>query len=263
MIFLSKTLPLLVYPLGLACILLVLALFVSRRAGWLRLLVLLALAILWMSSTRWVAYGLARSLEWQILPPTPIPHADVIIVLGGGTEAAEYPRPMAEVNGAGDRVLYAARLFREGKAPHILLSGGDIAWLEGRGRTPADDMAEILALMGVPGQDLILETKSVNTYENSVECARIMKARGFKKGLLVTSAMHMPRAFGLFKHQGLQVTPVPVDYTITQAAWEHLFESAWQTQVINILPGVSNLSLSTRALKEYLGILAYRWRGLS
>jgi uncharacterized SAM-binding protein YcdF (DUF218 family) len=262
MIFLSKTLPQLVYPLGLACILVVLALITYRNARFQRLVLLLALLFLWLGSTRWVAYGLARSLEWRILSPALIPQGDVIIVLGGGTETAQYPRVMAEVNGAGDRVLYAAKLYREKKAPNILLSGGDIAWLEGRGRTPAEDMAEILGLMGVPPQALILETKSINTYENSVECAKIVRERGFKRALLVTSAMHMPRAEGLFAHQGMQAIPVPVDYSITRAGWEHLFEPSWETQIINLLPSVSNLSLSTRALKEYLGIWVYHLRGL-
>ena len=262
MLFLSKTLPLLVYPLGLACILVVLALITYRHARFQRLVLLLTLLFLWLGSTRWLAYSLARSLEWQILSPALVPHADVIIVLGGGTEAAQYPRSMTEVNGAGDRVLYAARLYREKKAPLLLLSGGDIAWLEGRGSTPAEDMAEILGLLGVPPQTLILETKSINTYENSIECAKIIRERGFTRSLLVTSAMHMPRAAGLFTHQGVQVIPVPVDYTITRAGWDHLFEPSWETQIINLLPNAGNLSLSTRALKEFFGIWVYRLRGL-
>lgn len=262
MVFLSKTLPLLVYPLGLACILVLLALLLFRRTGLQRGLLLLTLALLWLGSTRWVAYGMASSLEWRYFPPSMVPQADVIIVLGGGTEAAQFPRPMAEVNGAGDRVIYAAKLFKEKKAPHILLSGGDIAWLEGRGWTPADDMSQIIRLMGVPHHAIILETKSINTYENSIECARIMRERGFRQGLLVTSALHMPRAAGLFARQGVDVILVPVDYTVTHASWNHLFEPNWQTQLINLLPNISNLSLVTRTLKEYLGMWVYEMRHL-
>ena len=59
-------------------------------------------------------------------------HFDAIVVLGGGTESEQFPRPMVEVNSAGDRVLYAGKLYKEGKAPYILLSGGNISWYNSR-----------------------------------------------------------------------------------------------------------------------------------
>ena len=99
-IFLSKLLPPFIYPLGLACLLLVLALILTRplgrsktvHLGWLRAVLILALLTLWLGSNRWVASSLARSLEWRYLPPNETPQADVIVLLGGGGEAAEYPR---------------------------------------------------------------------------------------------------------------------------------------------------------------------------
>ena len=109
-VYLSKLLPLLVYPLGLACILLILALALAKHPRWRRGLVIAALALLWLGSNRWVSYGLARSLEWRHLPPDTAPRAAAVVVLGGGTESADPPRPMTEINDAGDRVLYAARL---------------------------------------------------------------------------------------------------------------------------------------------------------
>jgi len=60
-LFLSKLLPLLLYPLGLACGLLVAALvLLKRRPRWARGAIALALALLLVSSNNWVATGVMR-----------------------------------------------------------------------------------------------------------------------------------------------------------------------------------------------------------
>ena len=143
-IFLSKILPPFVYPLGLTSILLVLALILHRKARWYKAILIAALLILWIGGNRWVAASLTRSLEWRYMPPDETPSAEVIVVLGGGTHSAQYPRPLVEVNGAGDRVLYAGWLYHQGAAPNLLLTGGYIDWISQRD-SPAHDMAAILA----------------------------------------------------------------------------------------------------------------------
>lgn len=260
-IFLSKFLPNFVYPLGLVFILIGLALFLRRRKRLLTVTLSLALVLILFGGNRWMSFWLARSLEWRYLPPNPVPQADLIVVLGGGTESEQYPRPMVETNSAGDRVLYAAKLYKEEKAPHLLLSGGNIAWDNGRMMTPADEMADLLALMDIPQDAIRLQPKSRNTYEDALYCSQIIKEMGAQRVLLVTSAAHMPRAVALFQHQGVAVIPAPVDYTVTQPGWNDLFNPDPQTLAINILPNVGSLSLTTAILKEYLGIWVYQLRG--
>jgi len=259
-IFLSKLLPNFVYPLGLVCIFIILALILYRKPAWQRLVLVLALVVLWLGSTRWIALGMVRSLEWRYLPMTQMPSADAIVLLGGGTESAEYPRQTVELNSSGDRVLYAAWLYKQGKAPHILLSGGLIDWLD-TGSTPAEDMAVILDMMGVPKEALWLESTSRNTYENAVNSRKFLNEKGINRIILVTSALHMPRSVDLFKHQGFDVIPAPTDYSVTQAAWQRLTDPNLATQLLNLMPNIDNLSSVTRALKEYLGMLVYRLRG--
>jgi uncharacterized SAM-binding protein YcdF (DUF218 family) len=259
-IFLSKLLPNFVYPLGLVCIFIILALILYRKPAWQRLVLVLALVVLWLGSTRWIALGMVRSLEWRYLPITQMPSADAIVLLGGGTESAEYPRQTVELNSSGDRVLYAAWLYRQGKAPHILLSGGLIEWLD-TGSTPAEDMAVILDMMGAPKEAIWLESTSRNTYENAVNSFKFLNEKGINRIILVTSALHMPRSVDLFKHQGFDVIPAPTDYSVTQAAWQRLTDPNLATQLLNLMPNIDNLSSVTRALKEYLGMLVYRLRG--
>src|SRR5512139_2907908 len=107
-VYLSKLLPILVYPLGLGCLLLLAGLLLYRRPRLQRAALILALLVLWAGGNRFVALALTRSLEWRYRPPTDLPQADVIVVLGGATSSQEPPRPLVEVNGAGDRVIYAA-----------------------------------------------------------------------------------------------------------------------------------------------------------
>jgi len=261
-IFLSKFLPLFIYPLGIASVFVLLSIFTQRFRRLQRILLIIAFIVLGVGGNRWVAYSLTRSLEWQYLPPSEIPTADVIVVLGGGTESPDYPRQTVEVNGAGDRVIFAAQLYKQGKAPHILLSGGNIAFLSSTSHNPSEDMRELLLLMGIPKDAIWLETQSRNTYENAIFSKKILQEKNIDRILLVTSAMHMPRSVGLFERQGLDVIPAPADFTLTQQGWQHLIEPTLETQMINLIPNTSNLSLTTRVIKEYLGILYYKARGL-
>ncbi len=259
-VYLSKLLPLLIYPLGLASLLIFLGLFLARQPRAQRAVLLTALLLLWASSNRWTSLYLTRTLEWRYLPAPDIPQAEVIVVLGGGTESAEFPRSGVELNSAGDRVLHAAWLYQQGKAQHLLLSGGRIEWRQGSS-TPAEDMALLLRNIGIPQEALWLETTSRNTYENALYCRQILQAKGVHRIILVTSALHMPRAVALFEHQGLEVIPAPTDFKVTQENWQALREASLPVQLLNLLPSADNLASVTNALKEYLGIWTYSLRG--
>jgi uncharacterized SAM-binding protein YcdF (DUF218 family) len=260
-LYLSKLLPLFVYPLGLACTLLIGALIVRRRPRWTTLLIVATLALLWLSGNRLISMAVVRSLEWQYLPPTTLPKADVIVVLGGGTRPLSYPRPTHEVNEAGDRLLYAASLYQQGVAPHVLLSGGTVGVDGPALMQEAESMGTLLATMGVPAEAQWLETTSRNTYENAVETKKVLDAQGIERIVLVTSAMHMPRSVAIFEKQGFTVIPAPTDYVVTQADWDYYFAPNPAIQVFNLLPGVEAMDRLVRTVKEYLGMEVYRWRG--
>lgn len=259
-IFLSKILPLFVYPLGLACGLLFLSLLVSYNRKLSSILVISSLVILWLCSTTGFSNLLARSLELKHLPPNEIPITKVMVVLGGGTEPAVFPRTTVEINSAGDRIIYAAEVYREGKAEQILLSGGDIEWLDDGNTTPADDMASLLVDMGIPQEALIIENTSRNTYENALYAKELLEAEGVEQVLLVTSAMHMPRAVALFEKQGFEVIPLPTDFSVTEKISSDK-NFGFAGKFIDILPNASNLSLTTNAIKEYLGFAIYKIQG--
>ena len=260
-VFLSKFLPLFIYPLGLSCLLLIGAMIWRKKERLGFALILTAFFVLLVASNRWVSYSLAKSLEWRYLPEGEIPASEVIVLLGGGTDSAQYPRPGVELNGAGDRVFYAGLLYKEGKAQKILLSGGTITWSGSRTSTPAEDMAQVLEVMDVPQEALWLQSKSQNTYEDALYCAELLREKGVKKVILVTSAVHMPRAVKLFEHQGIEVVPAPTDFRVTQESLDQLRHPNLTEWVVMALPNVSYLSLTTTVLKEYIGMTVYSLRG--
>ena len=263
-VFLSKFLPLWLYPLGLIWLLLIAYLLLTRKnsqgkkARW---IIILVVVIIFLGGNRWVPAMLARTLEWRYLPPEHLPANQTVVVLGGGTESQQYPRQMTETNGAGDRVLYAAKLYQSGIADQILLSGGNIEWLGTRTTTPAQDMEELLLLMNVPKNALILQDQSRNTAEDAQFSAEILRERNIEEIILVTSASHMWRSVALFEKQGIKVIPAPADFSITYESWNSLWRPRLQDLMIGLVPNAGNLSDLTFVLKEYLGFFVYRVRG--
>ncbi len=219
----------------------------------------LALMTLLVSSNAWVAKSLARSLEWQYLPLSPLPTAQAIVVLGGATKSPDPPRVTVDVNEAGDRILYAAQLYRQNKAPLIIVTGGRIDW-SGSSSPESVDMADVLTSIGIPSQGIIQEPEALNTYENAVNVKQILTARGINKVLLVTSAMHMPRSVQIFQAQGMDVIPAPTDFQVTKNEMAAITRTP-KAAILNLFPDVNNLRLFTTALKEYIGIWVYGWRG--
>lgn len=259
-LFLSKLLPLFLYPLGLACILMVVALVMSwRRPRWVPVPVALALIVLLLGSNSWVANSLVRSLEWQHIPVGKLPTADAIVLLGGATKSAFPPRPAVDLSEEGDRVLYAAQLYREGNAPVVIASGGRIDW-RGGGLAESSDMADILISLGVPNSAILQDSKSLNTYQNAVNVRQIMQERRIRRVLLVTSAMHMPRSIRIFQRNGIESIPAPTDFLITQQEINEPSSSP-QATLLNLVPDADRLQNTTRALKEYIGTVVYHLRG--
>lgn len=257
-LFLSKLLPLLIYPVGLSTVLLLVAIATFwKRPKVAAISVGLALGILFFAANGWVGDGMLYSLEHQYPPLKQDATAEAIVVLGGCTRSAHPPRPWVEVSEAGDRVLYAAKLYREGKAPKVILAGGRIFW-KGGGQAEALDMAELIQNMGVPESALLLEPESLNTYENAINVKQVLEQNTINGPvLIITSARHMPRSMAIFKKLGLSVIAAPTDFLVTEVN-----ENAGVLGfVLRLLPDAEALNDTTMALKEWIGFSIYRLRG--
>ncbi|MDH3637367.1 MAG: YdcF family protein [Gammaproteobacteria bacterium] len=254
-ITLSKVLPLLVYPLNLSLGLAVLGLLLAashrrRAAAWVGLV---AVAVLWIASTPVTATYLLTRLE-RTHPPVAadaVPKSDAIVLLGGGLGLPLPPRFHADLNDSADRILYTARLFRAGVAPRVIVSGGNVFPQTGV-HAESHYTAQLLTEWGVPADAILTETSSRTTYENAVRTKQLLMSNNLKRVVLVTSGFHMPRALAVFKSAGIQASPAISDVIVVQ------YE---QPNILRWVPSAAALDATTLALKEYLGVAVYRWRG--
>jgi len=251
----SKVAAALLLPLDLSILLGFAALVLARRHRP-RLAAscgLLALSVLVVSSLPPVADALVLSLEREHPPadPAAAPKAGAIVVLGGGLEAGLPPRRGPELADASDRVLHAARLYRAGKAPVVVASGGRLPWSRAP-RTGAAETADLLVEWGVPRAAILEEGGSRTTSEEAAAIARLLGARGVRKPLLVTSSLHMRRALAAFRARGLDPIPSPCDALVAAPPSPGLAE--W-------IPSPEALSKTHRALREHLGLAFYRITG--
>jgi uncharacterized SAM-binding protein YcdF (DUF218 family) len=215
----------------------------GRRRG-LRLVGIVALVLLTiavMPFGQWLAVPLEARFPVPSLPE----HVDGIIVLGGGVDArASRAHGQTALNDAGDRIVEAAVLARQHPEARLVLSGGEGTMLAYGEQEAAFERALLIEL-GVPPERIVLEDRSRNTYENAVFSREVAKPGPGEAWLLVTSAAHMPRAVGCFRHAGWQIVPYPVDFrsnpspSVDFALSEHL-------------------GLIDSVTKEWVGLVAYR-----
>jgi uncharacterized SAM-binding protein YcdF (DUF218 family) len=169
-----------------------------------------------------------------------------IIVLGGTLNpVTSEQRGQLMINGNVERVLSLIELSKYYKNIPIVYSGG--SGLIGRpDLKEAAMMKPLLQFLINNPENLILENESRNTFENAAFTKKVLGDKSSGKWVLVTSARHMPRAVGAFRHQGVDVLAYPVDYLTgknTQLGWS-----------INPAAG---LNVFTTSLHEWLGLFAY------
>jgi uncharacterized SAM-binding protein YcdF (DUF218 family) len=180
--------------------------------------------------------------------------AQAIVVLAAGRlrHAPEYGDRDIPDTIALARLRYAAHLQRATGLP-VLVSGGNGASgvdpdVDDRAYTKADAMAAALREdFGVPVK--WIEPRSRDTFENAAYSAALLRADGVKRILLVTDAMHMPRARAAFERAGLDAVSAPTMFFTRQP----LTLSAW-------VPSAEGMRRSWYAIYELLGIGWYRIR---
>jgi len=233
----------LLLPPGNGLLLLVVA-GIFRRRRWAFGVAAAATALMIAQCMPAVGGLLIGSLESQsaaIAPTAAKPDADAIVVLGSGlvTDAAEYGGDTANERTL-IRTRYGATLARRYDLP-VLVTGG---------RLPNTERAEAEVMAGILSHEFGVDARwqegaSMDTAENAAFSARILKAAGIHRIVLVTHAFHMPRARRLFEQAGLEVVPAPT------AFFSH---PRFDWLASDFLPQVKALQMSYYALHEWLGM---------
>jgi uncharacterized SAM-binding protein YcdF (DUF218 family) len=106
--------------------------------------------------------------------------ADALVLLGGAPQ---------------ERPARAVELFRSGAAPTIIVSGaGDCT-----------NSLQVLIAGGVPGNAVELECGSMSTRENAEFSIALLRAKGTKSAIIVTSWYHSRRALKCFRHYAPEI----------------------------------------------------------
>ncbi|MEZ5775300.1 MAG: YdcF family protein [Hyphomicrobiaceae bacterium] len=177
-----------------------------------------------------------------------------IIVLGGAIETTvSKARGVVTLNEAGERMSEAAMLARRLAGTRLVFSGGSGAILF-EGMTESELARRWFVEEGIAAERIVLEDLSRTTRENAEQTAALLARSTEGAGgryLLVTSAYHMPRAIGTFRHAGLDVVAFPVDYRSRGIAdlWRPFDKPSEGLRRVDIV------------VREWMGLLAYRLTG--
>ncbi|WP_114241491.1 YdcF family protein [Dyella sp. C9] len=168
---------------------------------------------------------------------------NAIVLLGGGTVVAG-DEPLQPSYFADGRVLRAAQLYHDCKQAQreckLLVTGGDS---QDHGEAESVVYARSLRKLGIPNEDLMLETRSMTTWQNAQFSRPLLAQYAPQHTVLVTSGIHLRRALLYFAHFGIVPQPVAGDWVNTRR---------------EVLPDSWNYLLTDAVLHEYLGLLQYR-----
>ena len=182
------------------------------------------------------------SYPLKYLTPESTKHpSDAIVLASAGVHKSGAPTP-----GSTLRAHAAAKLYLEGLAPIVIITGGVTEpYLH---PVNIKGMAIILQGMGVPSHDIIIENRSADTYKNGIETAKILERLKLKTVLLVSHDYHLFRLVSVFKKLGIEAYAYAANqsYLKTTIPWWRYFDWA-------------NFNRLQTIVHEYLGILAYKY----
>lgn len=207
----------------------------SRKdVGWTnvwRLLGFAGVAFFFISAFTPVPNILSRWLS----TPSQLDQAEAIVVLGAGA----WPDGVLSDNSM-RRAIYGILLHRKGLASRLVFFGP----ASDEGSSEAEIRAELARDLGVSREVILAAPDARTTREEAIFGGTLLRARGVRRILLVTNAVHMTRARALFERAGFEVLAAPA----------HEFSS-----------GVSSpegrLRLTRRMLEELIARLYYRVAG--
>ena len=195
-----------------------------------------------------LAEALIRPLEQQIQRPAALPEkVDGIIALAGAENARlthEYGRP--QLNSEAERITELIVLARQYPRAKIVFSGSSPAASQ-----PINESEVVRRFVSGLGfeRDVVYEQESRNTGESAVMTHRLLAPAPGETWVLITSASHMPRAYGAFKKAGWDIVPYAVSYRASaQAHWRFGF-------------GEGKYDVLIAAIHEWVGLAVYRMTG--
>lgn len=229
-----------------------LAVLIFWRQRWARKLLFVTLCGILVLHSGWVGQWLRYPLESRYAPlvdPKDAGPYDGIVILTSASIPAGGLLPFPTIDEHMFRRLDEAwRLYRIQPKP-IIVSGGHVdPFTPDRGENKI--ACDYLIRWGVAQPHVIGESKSRDTFESAMEIAKLLKRKGWKRYLLVTSAVHMPRSMLVFSTIAPEPIAAPGDFTLRQT----------KLSPLDFAPTTSAGRATASTLHEYIGLANYYWR---
>ena len=249
---LSKVFAFLTHPFSWILILLLIALF-TRRPRLNRWSFRAAIISLLFFSNTVIFLEFARWWEPEGKQIEEVEHYDCAIILGGMAEW-DNTNERLSIRRGGDRIWQAIHLFHLGKVDRLLISGAN-GFVTDDKLDEANQFKAVLVDNGIPDSLILVETISKNTHENAVETKKVLaKHPEIKSLLLITSALHMPRAKACFTKAGF------TDFDTFTTDHYTGKERAYKLDQF-VVPNVSTLVCWKLLIKEWIGYTVYWMMG--
>ncbi len=172
----------------------------------------------------------------------------VIVILSGGMVLGS---PVAGDEGVEIDETTLARFYGGYKiyqklGCNILLSGGSST--DRSNELPiAKVMQDVFLSWGVDKEKIIVEDLSKTTLESAEYSLKKLEEEGYKRIILVTSALHMRRSVKCFERGEIKIIPAPVNYILGKEP----------LNILNFLPNAGVLSNNFYAIHEWIGLAYY------
>ena len=240
-IYLHKFLPLIVSPLFLIFFIFFCGIiFKSRKIIIVGIVTLIFFSLPIISKK----LNIYLQKDYSLQDISNINEADAIVVLSGIVSAIKTGDKFKyEFGGGVDRILSGMDLFKNNKAPLLILTRGKLPWQHG---IPEGEYLKDFAIkFGIPKESILLTDNVQNTDEEAKSVKRILNTEDTEV-ILVTSAFHMPRAQKVFEAANIKVIPFAVD-----------FQSSKKITFIDFIPSASALSGTSNFVREMIGRFYY------
>lgn len=244
---LSKILDFLLQPLCWIFILLGFAYFTrfSKRLLAITIALLLVMSNGWFVNQCYLAYEtpqntLKKPYQW-------------CIILGGGMMRSGEGFRTGET---ADRFVQPLLLYRKGLVKKLLITGGNvnIKGLKIDDTQESKKVKEVLIAMGVAEKDIYLEENARNTHENATYTKKMLAPYLAEEMVLVTSAIHMPRAKACYSKEGFRVVVYPAD----------IKKKDTPSGILDlVIPQERNLSKFAELIREMAGYVIYKIVGFA
>ncbi|MBF0542359.1 MAG: YdcF family protein [Nitrospirae bacterium] len=169
---------------------------------------------------------------YDIHPP------EIVVVLAGGCYLNKTRDKLFVAFETPSRLIHGLQIYNKYNAKLIVFSGG---YSEGK------TMAETAVRLGIDRSKILVEGKSLNTFQHAKELNLLLEDKSPAIGI-VTCAYHMKRSVREFNKYFKNVIPIPSEF---------IYNELYFYNIEGYIPTSYNLNKSSIAIKELIGNLWY------